>query len=364
MACFVITTGAEDKSVPRYFFALGSALRERGHRVVMVLAGKGELPSTYDHLVEIESWPSARPVHLRDFRFFWRLLGRCKPDCVIGNFGAVNVVTVASWLRRVPTRVVWYHTLSKQLAIDNAAPSMWRTFQHYRKRLVYSQSTHIIANSNASRLDVQEFYKVPESKCAVLGFLLPEPSVPPIDKFRERIVCVGRLHRSKGQDLLIRAMQSVRSDFPGARAIFVGGGPELENYRQLATSLEVADRCDFLGSLSLQGTMRQFAMATICVVASRSEAFGLVNIEAHSVGTPVVAADVDGIRDIVIDGETGYLVPPDDSTGFAHRIKQLLSDEQLCSTLSRKARLRFEEYYSLKNVDQHAAFFEDLIRRT
>jgi glycosyltransferase involved in cell wall biosynthesis len=90
--------------------------------------------------------------------------------------------------------------------------------------------------------------------------------------------------------------------------------------------------------------------ARLTVVPSRSEAFGLVNIESMAVATPVLATGVDGIRDIVRDGIDGVLVPVNDSATLAEQLLKLLCDPGLSQRLGQNARERFLSYYEQSKV--------------
>ena len=106
------------------------------------------------------------------------------------------------------------------------------------------------------------------------------------------------------------------------------------------------------------------ASASISVAPSRNEAFGLVNIEAQGVGTPVVASAIDGIMETVLDGETGFLVSPGDIEEFTNKIKQLLGNENLREKLGFRARSHFMEKFSIEmNICEHASWFENIINK-
>jgi glycosyltransferase involved in cell wall biosynthesis len=107
--------------------------------------------------------------------------------------------------------------------------------------------------------------------------------------------------------------------------------------------------------------LRKMAAAMATVVPSRSEAFGLVNIESMAVGTPVVGSAVGGIVEIVRDGKDGFLVPPDDPSALATRLETVLTHPQLRRELSRRARERFlAEFEQSRSVREQADWQEAL----
>ena len=101
--------------------------------------------------------------------------------------------------------------------------------------------------------------------------------------------------------------------------------------------------------------MKRMALATATVVPSRSEGFGLVNIESLAVGTPVVASSVGGIVEVIRDGIDGFLVPPDNPELLAERLHLLLSNSELRSTMSRNARERFLTTFEQSKVIKEQA---------
>jgi glycosyltransferase involved in cell wall biosynthesis len=130
---------------------------------------------------------------------------------------------------------------------------------------------------------------------------------------------------------------------------------------RLADKLRVTECCRFLGAIALDEVLRMMASSTVCIAPSLSEAFGLVNLEAHSVGTPVIASNIGGIPDIVVDGETGYLVQPGDSTQLADKIELILANRDLQRRLSEGARRRFAQTFSLDNINLQVDYFERMV---
>jgi len=272
---------------------------------------------------------------------------------------------VVGWLNSIPHRIAWCHTLSSQQEEDSPNSRYYNTLLRIRKQLVYFLSTQLIANSIATSQDVQKTYGISPEKCSVLPFLISDPLLD-INKYIKRkllkIVCVGRLHSSKGQATLIRAVPDIKKVFPEIEVEFIGDGPSKVEYQQLAKLLGVNDICHFVGALDLKEVLEKMASASICVSPSNNEAFGLVNIEAQAVGTPLVASAVDGIMETVLDGETGFLVSVGNSEEFSNKIKQLLNDNSLRSKFSLRARSHFMEKFSIDtNLSKHVSWFENLI---
>jgi len=362
--CYFIATSWGDNPVPRHFMALSKELVRRGHQVVILVDNLKQVEGNYRDNPIVYTWPSKRPVKLRDARFLYRLVRKYQPECLIANFGAENVMLLVGLLMRVPCRIAWYHTLSAQIDTD-AGLSRWKVnLLRLRKRIVYRAATHIVANSRASREDVQRVFRVSERKCRVFYNSLADPLEDvdlPQDAKKQKLICVGRLHPSKGQDVMLRAMVLLRQVLPDAYIEFIGDGPCRASYIQLAHDLGVEDRCIFGGSINHHEVLTRMASSVVTVVPSRSEAFGLVNIESLAVGTPVIASSVDGIVEIIRDGMDGFLVPPEDPGALAKRIETLLSNPELRQAMSANAREHFlSQFEQKKIVEQQAEWLESL----
>jgi glycosyltransferase involved in cell wall biosynthesis len=153
-----------------------------------------------------------------------------------------------------------------------------------------------------------------------------ELDVPPEGPF---LLCVGRLDEQKGHPVLFDALRQVLAEEPLARLVVVGGmqqsGEEYVAYlRRLAAQPELDGRVIFTGERT--DVPRLMAACDIFVLASRWEGFGLVFVEAMAAGKPVVATNVSGIPEVVLDGQTGLLVPPDDPASLAAAILRLCAD--------------------------------------
>ncbi len=342
--CYFIGTTLGDNPVPHHFVALARELARRGHRVVLLAPHRRvDLQDPMGNPA-VYTWPSERPTRWRDALFLLRLIRQFQPATLIANFAAVNMMTTVGWLGGVPNRVVWYRTMTAQLSRDYETPQ-WKTrLLRMRKKMVYHAATHMVANSLASATDLQSIYAVPTAKCRVFFNSLADPlaggqlSIAPAEN---KLVCVGRLFPSKGQDVLIRALALLQQRFPGVQAEFVGQGPALGALSELAGALGVKERCVFSGQVPHEQVLRKMAGATVTVVPSRSEAFGLVNIESLAVGTPVVGSAVGGILEIIRDGQDGFLVPPENPEALAGKLAVVLGSPELRRQMSLNARQRF-----------------------
>jgi D-inositol-3-phosphate glycosyltransferase len=162
------------------------------------------------------------------------------------------------------------------------------------------------------------------------------------------VLFVGRLQRYKEPDLAIRAMAAAVSRAPEAMAdvaLALVGGPsgqgaghgEVERLKALAARLGIGPRVRFFAPQPHERLVDFYSAADVVVVPSRSESFGLVALEAQACGTPVVAAATGGLRTVVRDGESGFLVSGRRPTDYAERIIAILTNPDLHARLSRGA---------------------------
>jgi len=160
---------------------------------------------------------------------------------------------------------------------------------------------------------------------------------------KQILLTVGGLKERKGQDLVIRALAMVKEQCPHLFYILVGEGNWRSYLADLAQQLGVADRVVFVGAKTGDELVRYYYLSDIYVHTSRVaslqfEGFGIVYLEAGACGKPVIATDAGGIRDAVLDRETGIVVPDGDTKGIARALVELCHDENRCRRLGENGR--------------------------
>jgi len=150
---------------------------------------------------------------------------------------------------------------------------------------------------------------------------------------RPVIVCVSRLVPRKGQDVLIRALPTIRRRVPGAALLIVSGGPYREKLQALARAEGVESDVVFTGSVRWEELPAHYAAGDVFAMPCRTrgagldvEGLGIVYLEASATGLPVLAGDSGGAPDAVREGETGYVVGGSDVPAVAGRLAELLAD--------------------------------------
>jgi glycosyltransferase involved in cell wall biosynthesis len=178
-----------------------------------------------------------------------------------------------------------------------------------------------------------------------------------------RIFFLGRLVPEKGLDWALSALPAVFRRFPNARFIVAGDGPDSEKLKAQTVSLSLAPWVEFLGAVSPESVPSLLNDATLVVMPSRIEGFGLVALEAAMMGRPVVAARIGGLPEVVVDGQTGLLVEQCDIDSLAQAILRLLGDRELARQFGEAARRRALEVFDWKRyVDSYDALYRQLRR--
>ncbi len=163
------------------------------------------------------------------------------------------------------------------------------------------------------------------------------------------LLFVGRIQPLKGVDVAVDCLAVLRR-FPEAFLVVVGGPSgrqgeaEVARVRDLVRELGLTGRVRFVDPQPHEMLSTYYRAADVCLVPSRSESFGLVALEAGACGTPVVAADVGGLRTLVDDARTGFLVEGRDPAAFAACAEQVLTSAALAARMSARAAARARHY--------------------
>jgi len=232
--------------------------------------------------------------------------------------------------------------------------SLWR-----RWRGVFGR---IIANSEATRAALVA-EGIQPVEVILNGVPIQEPKAALARD--PTVVYAGRLTREKGVDILLRAFQSVLNQIPNAKLLIAGSGREEEALTTLVQKLGLGNAVSMPGHLTRNELETRAREAWVQVVPSRwAEPFGLVAAEAMMRGTAVVASATGGLAEIVEQGCTGFLVPPDNSEVLAEKLLVLLQDRRLAETMGEAAqRVAISRFSLVRQVDEFVGIYEQLVVR-
>jgi len=228
------------------------------------------------------------------------------------------------------------------------------------------QADLLVASTQDESEDLVRAYGAPRERVFVVPPGVDLSAFQPTEREQARrkigfgdgrlLLFVGRLERLKGVEVAIRALALLRDrKHDDVRLLILGedsrniagrDGEESEKQRlkTIASELGVRDRVDFVGSVAHDDLPSYYGAADVCVMPSHSESFGLVGLEAQACGCPVVAAGVSGLRSVVRDEVSGYLIDGHDPAAYAERIGRLLSDPELAQQMGRRGRLLAQRF--------------------
>ncbi|MGW0315959.1 glycosyltransferase [Streptomyces flavidovirens] len=250
------------------------------------------------------------------FVLWWLLVHRRHIDAIIDSQNGIPFFTPLVVRRRTPVILLIHHVHQQQFTAHFPAPvaALGRWLEGTGCRLVY-RGRAICAVSPSTRAHIRTDLRLRGPIYLTPPGLEVHHTYRP-RAYRPRIVSVGRLTRHKRVDHLIRAMLRVRRATPDAELHLVGDGQARPALQRLAARLNLGDAVFFHGRLPTPERDALISSAWLTASASPREGWGLSVIEAAGAGVPAVTYDVPGLRDIIRHGQTGWLVP-DNETDLA-----------------------------------------------
>lgn len=237
----------------------------------------------------------------------------------------------------------------------------------YLERLLTRRAALVLCITEALARFNRDVVGLPAKKLRTVHYGLdspPEPWGPPggpeLSPETPVLVAVCRLVRQKGVDVAVEALSLVRERHPAAHLVVLGEGPLRCELTELAARREIADAVSFPGRVGdVAWWLRR---ADVVVHPARWEGFGLALLEAMLCERPVVATEVSSIPEIVLDRETGLLVPPDDPTALAEAVTALLDDPAQAAGLGEAGRTRARAEFSVARMaERTAAVYEEVL---
>lgn len=174
-------------------------------------------------------------------------------------------------------------------------------------------------------------------------------------------VYLGRLKKYKRVDVVIRAFAGL--NVPGATLEIAGTGDYRAQLEGLVKSLDLNDRVKFLGFIPEDDKLHLLRRAWASTLASPKEGWGISNLEAAACATPVIAANSPGIRESVIDGQTGFLVPQDDPEAMTAAMRGIVESPELVSSIGAAGRRYAETFTWDRAANDTLAHLEHVVAR-
>jgi len=262
------------------------------------------------------------------------------------------------WIAQERWGVPLVHTMHTMARVKNLTlakgDSPEPAIREIGEEQVVEAADRLVANTHAEAKELIELYHADPKRVRVVHPGVDLEKFIPGDQTKARkdlgvaadaivLLFVGRIQPLKAPDVLIKAAAEILKHTPQLRSrmlIAICGGPSgsgldhPDSLVELATSLGIADIVKFVPPTNRVELVKWYQAATLCVVPSYSESFGLVAIEAQACGTPVIAARVGGLPTAVRDGISGVLIDGHDEKVWAKEILRVTSDENLQSRLA------------------------------
>ncbi len=328
--------------------------RERFHPIVLC-PGEGELAERMKEAgAEVVSLRIGRIRHLNPL-VVWRLLSFIKENSIdlIHTDSTTETFYCGIVARIRGTPLVWH------IRVDEGGWFLYRVLSMLATRIIvvsqalrrgfpWLRSNHrlsIVYNA----IDLEDFDSSSTSS------IRKELKIKGDEML---IASIGRIEEKKGHGILISAMKDIKD----ARLIMIGRGEAdyINRLKALSESYGVSDRVFFMGYREdIPSILKEI---DILVVTSFTEGFSRAILEAMAAGKPVIATDVGGNREAVVDGVTGYIVPPGDSDALVSRIRDLIKDPEKRERMGRAGRDRVEQEFTMeKNVKKVERLYRELL---
>ena len=254
----------------------------------------------------------------------------------------------------------------------HTAEARWRPWQFAFTRRTDRLCDRIVAVSESARDHHARLSRLPHSKYTVIPNGIDPAEFARDENTRRQLraewgladddvlaATVGRLSEEKGVETLLAAMRELAASHPGLHLVLAGDGPLRAKAQRYIDRHLPAGRVRLLGYVSdVRGVL---SAADLLAMPSRWEGFGLSAAEAMAAELPVVASDVPGLRDLVVDGQTGLLIPADNPAALADALRTLSGDAELRLRLGQAGRHRIQNYFHISaTVSAHEALYGEL----
>jgi glycosyltransferase involved in cell wall biosynthesis len=331
----------------------------RGYRVVHVPAGPAEQVPKDDLLPHMRQFADYVDAH-------WRV---APPDVVHSHFWMSGLAAVRAAARHGIPVVHTYHALGTvkrrhQGRADTSPRQRIRT-----ERMIGRSVTRVVATCTDEVAELAAMGiagNVDVVPCGVDCTRFAPTGPVASRKLAHRVVSVGRLVPRKGFGDLVTAL----ADVPDTELVIAGGpdgaalatDEEATRLRALAARLGLADRVRLVGQVPTDRMPELLRSADVVACVPWYEPFGIVPLEAMACGVPVLAAEVGGLMDTVVDGVTGVLVPPRKPAGIAGALRALLADPARGAVLGAAGRDRVTARYEWRRIaEDTAAVYEHCV---
>ncbi len=304
-------------------------------------------------------------------------------DLIHANFFMSGLVAADIKRQQGIPFVITFHALGQVRKLYQGDADEFPAERLEIEERIVAEADHIIAEAPQDEEDLINLYNADPSKITIVPCGFDPGEFWPINKVvarialgiapEERIILqLGRMVRRKGVDNAIHGFAKLQKEHRvPARLLVVGGEsdepdpaitPEIGRLQAIAEEEGVADKITFVGRRNRDALKYYYSAADLFITTPWYEPFGITPLESMACGTPVIGSNVGGIKFTVRDGETGYLVSPNDPDAVAERAAHLFKHPKLLSVFRRQAIRRSNDLFTWQHVTTGlAALYEDVL---
>ncbi|MCP3727720.1 glycosyltransferase [Paraburkholderia sp. CNPSo 3272] len=368
-----------------YVANVARELHRAGHEVDVFTRRDGALLPTVSHMdgVRVIHVPAGPPrqlpkeqllPHMAEFGQF--LVQFCRDerrsyDVIHANFFMSGLAALAvKDALRVPL-VMTFHALGRVRRLHQGANDGFPDERFAIEDELVRRSDCIVAECPADKADLIEHYQANASRIDIVACGFDPDEFAPVDRLLARrrlhwptdefcVLQLGRLVQRKGIDNVVRAVAELETQHGVNAWLYIVGGdahtpneiatPEIARLRGLARDCGIAPRVIFAGRRERSQLRDFYSAADVFVTTPWYEPFGITPLEAMACATPVIGADVGGIRHSVLHGETGWLVPPRDPEALADRLLAVHGDPAHARAMGEAGYARVHAHFTWKQI--------------
>jgi glycosyltransferase involved in cell wall biosynthesis len=335
-----------------HIYNLSKKLVERGYKVTVF--ARGSRKKTYYEEVDGISVYRVRYIPLYPFHlqfhgiFVNRLFKSMESSFDLVHLHNSNIPVIHSSL---PTIVTEHGTMQgyvnnrKALDLQSLVVKAFSRMYVSIDRKVIEGANKVIAVSNACARELQDYYGIKDVDVVYNGvdtnFFIPAEEKEWKDPY---VLYTGRLSPEKGLLDLIESAKYMCQDYPETKFVIIGRGPLERRLRKLVHNLNLNKSISFLGYMNQNTLVKYYQNAMVYVLPSYIEGLSTTLLEAMSCGIPTIATNIAANSEVVVDNETGILVPPGDSKALTDAIIYLLENEDIRESMGKNARKKVEGY--------------------
>lgn len=395
---FGVLGGVDSGGQNVYVGQLAKHLAAMGYRVdVFTRRDHALLPEVADWVegVRLIHVPAGPATHIRKedllpfmAEFTAYVLQFCKRqpvayDLIHANFWMSGLVAADVKQQLGIPFVMTFHALGRVRRLHQGKADEFPDERFAIEDRIAAEADAIIAECPQDEIDLCQLYNADASKITLIPCGFNPNEFEPLSKPLARVALglpaddhvllqLGRMVPRKGVDTVIRSLAYLTHEHQIAAQLIVVGGDlqdtdprvsdEIARLRSIAAETDVLDRVTFVGRQGREVLKYYYSAADVFITTPWYEPFGITPIEAMACGTPVIGANVGGIKFTVRDGETGYLVPPNDPTAIAERLAHLYQHPALLEQFRQQAIQRANALFTWQTVaTAMAGLYEQVI---